>query len=79
MRGPVGSFPHAHPRALFADEHALVRLGSGEFIDVTRRQFDPAASFPVVYESARVLARHWHEINLDPARREHWSRTDPTR
>jgi hypothetical protein len=62
----------AHPRALEADEHALALLDDGSLVDVTRRQFDPAADLPQCYESIIELARHWRQINVDPDRNEQW-------
>lgn len=72
MRQPPTPFLRAHPRALHSDEHALVALDAGGFIDVTRRQYDPDAAVPTVYAAEADLAADWLEINDDEDRNAPW-------
>lgn len=72
VRQPPTPFPRAHPRALHSDEHALVALDGGGFIDVTRRQYDPDAAVPTVYAAETDLAADWLEINDDEDRNAPW-------
>ncbi|MEZ5155309.1 MAG: TatD family hydrolase [Solirubrobacterales bacterium] len=52
--------------ALAADRHVVVRTANG-FVDVARRQFDPASEHPRIYESEAELAQDWIEIDDGPA------------
>ena len=72
VRGHAAFPSRAHPSALQADAHALVRLGDGTLIDVTRCQFDPTAALPTVYASDSQLRMHWLEMNDDPDRNQPW-------
>lgn len=72
VRQPRTPFLRPHPRALQSDEHALVALDDGGFIDVTRRQYDPDAAVPTVYYALADLAEDWIEINDDEDRNAPW-------
>lgn len=63
VRRPRTPFVDPHPRALEAPDHALAQLASGEFIDVTRRQYDPGAAAATSYLSEGDLANDWEQIN----------------
>lgn len=57
----VVAFEPCHPPV---QEHCLVRVAS-QFVDFTRRQFDPTADVPRVYESLAELGRDWTCISWD--------------
>jgi hypothetical protein len=62
----------ADDRANLADAHALVRLPTGEFVDVTRRQYDSGADAITVYADETALGAHWHEFSDDAPWPETW-------
>lgn len=72
VREPRTPFPEPHPRALHATEHALAQLDTGEFIDVTRRQYDSEADVPTFYASEQQLGFDWMEVNDDEDCRRLW-------
>ncbi len=72
VRNPRVPFADPHARALDATEHALAQLETGDFIDVTRRQYDPGADAPTYYASEEPVGADWREINYDENRNAPW-------
>lgn len=66
VRGHRVTPTEASREALAADRHVVVRTANG-FVDVARRQFEPASEHPRIYESEAELAQDWIEIDDGPA------------
>lgn len=54
---------HGHPRGIA--EHVVLQTAGGCLIDLTRRQFDPAAPVPLHYPSLAAAGSDWCWVNED--------------
>ena len=52
-------------------EHCVVLVRGAVVVDLTRRQFDPGADFPTVYESLNQVGRDWNYYYDDGEERRH--------
>ena len=69
--GPRSRQRRAGAGATGPDQHCVVLVRSAVVVDLTRRQFDPGADFPTVYESLDQVGRDWNAYYDDGEERRH--------